>query len=229
MARPRRQQEIAFFLCNNPELTKSPSEIARSIKCSPIEAKLALSRLRKKLGGHIDAERLCPQCLTHSRFLDVCCSCGTEIPTAKAANTCDLEDTSVTKQQDHEICNRIGEAFTSRCPIKLDIKTLEFLKRDRDPEQRLRTYCLSRVANLLKQYSSVDPLASNEAALCTSKAVREFCELNKDLKRVERSDKLAIVTKALLLCMDNLPQYNRMWKDAIYRLVTYPTVILYGE
>ena len=47
VANPKRQQQVAFFLCDNPHLARRPCDIAKSIGCTAVEAKLALSRLRR--------------------------------------------------------------------------------------------------------------------------------------------------------------------------------------
>jgi hypothetical protein len=229
VANPKRQQEVAFFLCDNPHLAGKPCDIAKSIGCTTVEAKLALSRLRRRLGGHIDAAQLCPQCLTYDRHLGICHRCGLEYPSVDA--NMQYYESELGPVDNHEILSSINQGYYDAPPIKLSSDTIKFLRGRHNPDQRLISYCLSRMANLLKHYSGIDPLASNQAALCTKRIAREFLESNgkANSKRIERADKLAIIVKVLLTCLDCLPQYSNMWKDAINRLLTFPEVVLYGE
>jgi hypothetical protein len=216
LASPTRQRQIALFLCNHPESTRKPVEIAAGVGCSPSQAKITLYRLRQRVGGEIDPYTLCPECLQHSRFQNVCNLCGAECGGDPVEAYAEINFRSSAPLLS-------GYSGDERLPIRLSSATIDYLRGD--SKRQLLPYCLSRIRYLLR--SSWDLQSSYCAVKSTKVEVDRYLSGLGAHYRIEKVDKLAILTKALLSCQENLPQKQRLWKDAIFRLLSNPHVFLY--
>lgn len=212
MKPPYRQRQVAWYLVRHPYDLHSPGRIAGRLGVGVGVVKQALHKLRRRNGG-LDPERLCPECLTHTRLDGVCQRCGVELP----------GDIGYHSLFTHEIRNRIHEGFMNP-PIRLSYDAREFLRGDN--VEKLRAYCLSRLDQLFKGYMPDHSVTNRAAQICEDEVALYVSEL--DGKRVSREDKLAIMVRTLLRCASEMPQHLFMWRDMIDKLTRCPQVVLYG-
>ena len=187
MRPPLRQTQVAWYIVKNPEHLHKPSEIARKIGCEREKVNLALNKIAKKV-GQINPERLCPSCITNSRFNGCCGNCGIEITTPNS--TFQTFQTLPT----HEILNKIYESAVPRSPIPIGISTADFLKGGR--RDRMKQFLLSRLEQLLKRYMPKH-FVTNQAALILERQL-QLCVSSSDLKRITGEHRLAIMVQTLM-------------------------------
>ena len=120
MAKPFRQRQVASFIREHPDLVGKPTLMAMGINCSHVEAKLALSKLRKRLGGNINPEQLCSECLVNSVALGVCTKCGFEYRSFGATN---VEGDTLESE-----FNPVDIGYQPRVQVKLSRQTVSYLK-----------------------------------------------------------------------------------------------------
>jgi hypothetical protein len=214
--KPFRQQQVAWHLCKNPDDLGKPKAIAEAIGCSRIEAKLAHAKLRKRLDP-LDLERLCPECLSHSRLNGCCLNCGIEL--SDASDQISLLDTY------SESYRKRPQLREGPIPVPISYETRAFLRGD--SSHQLLPYCFSRMDQLLKRY----PPQSELAIGFVGQAIRKNVDasLQSGSRRIGKEVKLAILGKVLVECMTMLPQYRATWNDALNLLLSFPQVILYGK
>jgi hypothetical protein len=210
-----RQQQVALFLVRNPSSLHHPSEIAKCLLLREKIVHLAINKLRKRLGD-INPEALCPFCLTHSRFQGACQKCGKIIEDPLQTFR------SFQTLQNSAVMNKIQSQET-RPPIKVDVRTRDFLKGDR--AERLKSYILSRLEQIFKKYSP-DHFVTNEAALIAIKQIDISCNKH---DRITPQHKLAIMISVIRECERKMPHLQRMWEEMVESLLEMPEVILYAE
>jgi hypothetical protein len=215
---PYRQRQIAWQILVSPPLSEKPTELARYLGCTAVEAKLALSKLRKRLGGRIDFERLCPLCLTHTSAQGVCFKCGCESVHGGYSNA--------GHGYASDWIGDVDNGYFPTMPIKLGVQARSYLRGN--AKKRLLPFCLSRLDNLMKRFPSVDPYVRQHVAMTTKDEVHRFLDSAEESDRVERLDRICIVARVLLTCLRDLPQFARLWMEALAQLLTFPEVVLYG-
>ena len=112
-------------------------------------------------------------------------------------------------------------------PLKVDIRTRSYLRGN--ARQQLLTFSASRMRELLKEYASLNPIVVSCAMFCTRKEVKNYVQTHDSATRIMREERLGIIGKALLSCMEKLPQYDSIWKDSLRRLLSNPRVAFYDS
>jgi hypothetical protein len=214
MKAPIRQRKVAWHLVSHPEHLHHPTAIAEKLQCGRNSVKLALNKLGKRAGETIDPERLCPECLAHTRYDGVCHRCGLELPQRQGFQGFFT----------HEVRNRIHEGFDGRPPIKLSFQTQHFL--EGDAKDRLKRYCLSRLDQMFKDFMP-DHYIVNAAAFICQAEMRAYLE-GSDPGRFSREDRLAIMIRTVIRCGREMPQQGPMWSKMLDSLLAMPRVVLYG-
>jgi len=215
MKTPLRQLQVARYLVVHPEHLHHPTIIADKLQCSLNSVKLALNKLRKRL-GEIDPERLCPECLALTRYEGACHRCGLELAQQQGFHGFFT----------HEIRNRIHNAFEERPPINIGFQAKRFL--EGDATDRLKRYCLSRLDQLFKEYMPGHEVVNAAAFICEGEIESYLGGSSSTRERISREDKLAIMTRTLLRCSSQMPIHSTMWSGMLGRLLTMPRVVLYG-
>ncbi len=213
MKAPIRQRGVAWHLVSHPEHLHSPTAIAEKLQCSRNSVKLALNKLGKRV-GEINPERLCPECLTLTRYDGVCHRCGIELAQRQGFHGFLM----------HEIRNRIHEGFDGRPPINLSLQTRAFLQGD--AEERLRRYCLSRLDQMFKDFMPEHSVVNAAAFICEAET-RSYLD-GSDSSRFSREDRLAIMVRTVIRCGREMPQQSLMWSRMLESLLSMPRVVLYG-
>jgi hypothetical protein len=213
MKAPIRQRQVAWHLVAHPERLHSPTIVAQKLQCSGNSVKLALNKLRKRV-GEIDPERLCPECLALTRYDGVCHRCGLELAQQQGFHGFFT----------HEIRNRIHEGFDCSPPINMSFQARRFL--EGDARDRLRRYCLSRLDQMFKD-SMPEHAVVNAAAFVCEREMDAYLDGSASA-RFSREDRLAIMVRTVIRCGTEMPQHRLMWSKMLDRLLAMPRLVLYG-
>ncbi len=213
MKTPIRQRQVARYLADHPEHLHSPTVIAEKLQCGRNSVKLALNKLRKRV-GEIDPERLCPECLAHTRYDGVCHRCGLELTQERGFHGFFT----------HELRNRIHEGFDGRPPIKLSFQAKRFL--EGNASDRLKRYCLSRLDQMFKDFMPDHSVVSAAAFICEAE-IRAYLD-GSSPERFSREDRLAIMVRTIIRCGMEMPQRSVMWSKMLDSLLAIPRLVLYG-